>query len=262
MVGDQQLIKDNELIKNYSAIKPQCTIHLIIRLPGGGQDCVGCFGRSTLVSPCRCRTPYCKECIMRHCQSMVDKRQSTMRCSNCHEKWDLIKIQQLSGMSDAEFNKIAKQMSQNFVNTQPGIRECPGCQNYCERQDITKSKVYCRLCSKSGKPAEYCFQCSLPWRNSSSNTYCGNANCKSSSPLSLLPLAEYKRIGTIDNCPSLRLCPNCGIPIEHTKDCKQMECAICAKVFCFICLADWGSGNSHYFSTTCKPAPMQKSVPG
>ena len=130
---------------------------------------------------------------MRHCQSMADKKQSTMTCSTCHEKWDLIKIQRLSGISDTQFNKIAKQMSQNFVNTQPGIQECPGCQNYCERQDKTKSRVYCRLCSRAGKPAEYCFQCSLPWRNSSSNTYCGNPNCKSSNPLSLLPLAEYKK---------------------------------------------------------------------
>ena len=68
-----------------------------------------------------------------------------------------------------------------------------------------------------------------------------NSNCKSSGPLSLLPLADYKTIGSITNCPSLRLCPKCGIPIEHTRDCKRMECAICAKVFCFICLADWSS---------------------
>jgi len=78
----------------------------------------------------------------------------------------------------------------------------------------------------------------------------------------ILHSAPKKMIGNVE-CPSRRLCPNCGTRIEHKEDCKHMECPACSAEFCFICLSikqghGWPCGR---WNDPCVPAPVQLPAP-
>ena len=138
--------------------------------------------------------------------------------------------------------------------------ECPGCGCYGRREDKTKYRVHCQQCAAENKVADHCFRCAHTWKKPSSSTDCGNPECETNL-LELLTTAPIKRIAYSGvKCPSLRLCPKCGVIIEHAGQCKQMTCA-CSARFCFICLSIceggvWPCGD---YSYRCKVAPIQLS---
>ena len=145
-----------------------------------------------------------------------------------------------------------------------GVRECPGCGDFCLQADNTKKRVYCRQCARENKTAEYCFDCSRPWRNPSSHTKCGNAECNMETEL--LCSAPMKKIGNVE-CPSYRLCPKCNTGIEHKERCKHMTCPnkACKTKFCFICLSIQEGGrwpeSCGSYDSPCTPAPTQSTTP-
>lgn len=63
--------------------------------------------------------------------------------------------------------------------------------------------------------------------------------------------------------PSVRACPHCGALVQHTQDCKHMDCQACGKSFCFICLKvpnpGWQCGR---YNAKCTPAKRQMKIPG
>ena len=262
IVGNEQLREDSKLLQDYDSIKNNCTIFAVIRVPGGQDECLTCCNIKTLLkTPCKCeKAIYCAECIIRDVKTKVDYRNAKLVCPYCTEEWNLIEIQKTTGMgafSDAEFNKVSKKLAQNYINSEPGIRECPGCHTYCIRQDQKKNRFYCYICAKEKRKAEYCFQCSLPWKKPSSHVDCGNPNCESADPLSLLAVALKKQIGAMKDCPSLRMCPGCATIIEHKERCKQMHCKNCNTHFCFACL----TLGEYKCGSACAVAPVQTEIP-
>ena len=264
VVGGKEMRDDDKILQDYDDIKNYCTVFLVVRMPGGEDECLICCNQRVLLkAPCKCsKAIYCTDCIIRDIKYKVNYNNAKLVCPYCEKEWDLIQIQKAVGMnefSDADFNAVSKKMSQNYINREPGIRECPGCQSYCIREDQTKNKFYCLICAMENKQAEYCFQCSLPWKNDNSFVDCGNQNCESANPLSLLPKASRKEIGTIENCPSLRMCPGCAAIIEHEDGCNMMHCEKCGTDFCFICLTLDNECES--YSDTCTAAPIQTTIP-
>ena len=123
-----------------------------------------------------------------------------------------------------------------------------------------KNRVYCPICAKENKTAEYCFNCSRPWKNPPSNTDCGNEGCYMDAEI--LHSAPKKIIGGVE-CTSYRLCPNCSAKIAHKQDCKHIVCPTCNTEFCFICLSlkkndVWLCGS---YDDPCVPAPVQLPAP-
>ncbi|KAL0230234.1 hypothetical protein PCE1_003796 [Barthelona sp. PCE] len=58
----------------------------------------------------------------------------------------------------------------------------------------------------------------------------------------------------IDNVPSVRVCPNCLTPTEHSHGCKSMACPTCNCEFCFSCLS---LGHCGHFGQ-CSVASIQQ----
>ena len=280
--GQQRLIfagkqfEDDKNLADYS-IQAKNTVYLVLRLPGGmsqpfpagvpsfDEDCSICYNSPSLKMPCG--HFYCPDCVVRHSQNEVNNEAKTeIRCSvdTCKMEWKLSTIKRYGSMSNDEIDKLRNKLSENFMDRDPEIRDCPGCGCFCERIDYKKSKVYCQKCARENRTAEYCFHCSRPWKNPKSTINCGNSNCETGSEftLNLVRTAPYKDVVGV-RCPSIRLCPKCGCKIEHEELCKHMECPNCMIEFCFICLrtkrcGEWQCGE---FDDPCDVAPIQTVIP-
>ena len=47
-------------------------------------------------------------------------------------------------------------------------------------------------------------------------------------------------IANTKSCPN----PKCGRPIEKNQGCNHIQCKMCMKDFCWLCLGDWKDHNS------------------
>eukprot|EP01083_Nonionella_stella_P310083 1100417_1 len=116
-----------------------------------------------------------------------------------------------------------------------------------EEEDVVECKTIC-------KPFEFCFCCGKEWEP--------EHICNSSFILDLveiLSVAEVKKIGPVDDVPSIRCCPKCCQLIFHVDACKHMQCRECKTNFCFVCLKEYQNGawqcGSH--SDKCPAADRQ-----
>lgn len=275
LYGGKQLENDKDLA-DYPGLQSMSTIFLVMRLPGGSSNsrqfpvgipsfqefCSICYSKPSLKMPCS--HFYCPDCVFSYSWNEANShaKKTEIKCSKCESEWDLLVIQRYGSFSENEIDALAKKLSENFIRGKGEIRDCPGCGHYCQRQDKTKTRVYCQQCAKENREAEYCFYCSESWKNSSSTTHCGNSNCNINGILDIIHMAPQKKVIGVE-CPSLRLCPTCGGLIEHKEACKHMTCFFCSTDFCFICLRTkvnklWQCGA---YNTKCTPAPIQTVIP-
>ena len=271
--------EDDQTLADYG-VQPKHTVYLVLCLPDGShgsrsrpfpagvpcfnEPCSICYDSPSLKMPCG--HFYCPSCIVQHSWNEVKSggSKTEIKCFKDNKEWSLSIIQRYGSISDSEIDALAKKLSENFIkkNSNIVIRDCPGCQCYCEQMDKNKNKVYCRQCAKEKKVAEYCFHCSRPWMNPNSTTDCGNSNCGTGNILYLIHTAPYKEVIGV-RCPSIRLCPKCGCKIEHERDCKHMKCPTCFTEFCFICLrtkqgGQWQCGK---YRDKCAVAQIQTVIP-
>ena len=129
-----------------------------------------------------------------------------------------------------------------------------------EKTGISPNEQWLIFAGKQLNDKDYLNQ--YPALGAGSTIYLLKEECDTSgilAQMSIFPLTEVVGV----SCPSIRLCPNCGTPIEHTGGCKQMTCRPCQTDFCFICLriktsGSWQCGS---YNTKCAVAPIQTSVP-
>ena len=261
----------------YYGLQAKNTVYLVLRLPGGSYDselrpfppgipsfkepCLICCNSPCLKMPCG--HFHCPTCVVEYSWNEANSGTKTeIKCSDDETEWKLSIIQKYGSINDDEMDALKNKLSENFIMSNPNIRDCPGCGCYCERKDSTKSRVYCRLCAREGKEAEYCFYCSKTWKNLASTTECGNSDCDTGIILNIIRTAPYKVVVGV-SCPSIRLCPKCGCKIEHERDCKHMKCPTCKTEFCFICLRtkQCGAWQCGEYNDKCAVAPIQTAVP-
>ena len=150
-------------------------------------------------------------------------------------------------------------------------QQCPGCQTFVERRDLTNLSVSCTICTaEKGHTFEFCWQCLITWKGPAprsdkcENEECINPNLKTLASCITITLSQVSTPeGSAVQCPSLRACPTCGLIIEHdTADCKMITCTQCQKEFCFLCLKlrDECLMSSGHFSL-CTVAEKQTSIP-
>ena len=275
----KQLENDKNLV-DYPQLRSLSTIYLVARLPGGGSNksklSTNPEAISTYKKPCSlCLIPpshkmpcshfYCQSCVKLHSWNEVNENKRTeIKCFTCKSEWDLMLsvIQRYGSVSKNEMDALANKLSENYIYGTEEIRECPGCGYFCRPQDNTKTRVYCKQCAKENRNAEYCFYCSESWKNPLSKTNCGNPNCNPDAVLDYIRKAPKKKMVGVE-CPSVRLCPNCGGRIEHKGGCKHMTCIFCESCFCFICLKTQlnGSWQCGSYDSKCSPAPIQTVIP-
>ena len=293
-IDEQRLIfsgkqlEKSERLADYPQLGPRSTIFLVLRLPGGAElelsirarkpsrrlpksdePCMICYCNEgddpPLTMPCNqgkhtAMHPYCL--MMFSWNEVFDGKKSEIACPQCQTNWELDVIKKYGVASERETHLLSEGLSENFIQNDKNIVECPGCKSFCERINKTLPRVRCRICAKEGKNPEFCWYCLQGWKNQSSNTDCSNPSCNSSGVVAQIQKAPLKKIVGVMS-PSIRLCPNCGTALEHRQGCKQFQCKACHCNFCFICLrtkkdGSWQCGS---YNTKCVPAPIQERVP-
>lgn len=275
--GGKQL-EDDEPLTAYRTLGPRSTVFLVLRLPGGsvnksrqytphlpkGDDnCYICFTDcdETLLMPCdKVKHSMCPPCLVEYAWSEA-KKKSKICCALCGSEWGLEVIQEYGQVPIKEIDLLSETLSLTMIQSDPMISSCPGCASYCERKDIKNSRVHCRYCIKQGgKNSDFCWHCKQAWETSGNK--CGNPKCSAAGILAQVQNAPMTEVVGV-SCPSIRLCPKCGTPIEHKSGCKHMVCKACKGEFCFICLRlrvdrSWQCGS---YNTKCTAAPVQMDVP-
>ena len=279
-------LEDEDTLDEYPKLgNGGATLFLVLRLPGGSaipfdeykertlpthltksdEECFICFGDPALLMPCKKgKHSLCSSCLVTFAWNEVSCKTATViECPLCQTEWGLDIIEEYGQTSSEEIKLLAEGLSMNIIRSDPNIIDCPGCASYSQRKDNSNTRVHCRICKRNGrKNADFCWICLQPWGDSSSTKECGNPECSATGILTQIRDAPMTEVVGI-TCPSIRLCPCCGTPIEHTSGCKQMTCKSCNTKFCFICLrqrkdGSWQCGN---WNTKCKPAEKQTRVP-
>jgi E3 ubiquitin-protein ligase RNF19A len=273
-------LRDEVVLSEYM-IGDGMTIFLVQRLFGGAafkgadrplpshlpksQDiCTICAEVPCLSMPCG--HPYCSNCVAEHAwneASQTAKQRSEVNCCLCGKEWSFPVLKEYGAMTQEEVQLLANCLSTNYYRNNRGdFIQCPGCQIYCERVDKKSSRVRCYFCHKNKTLSDFCWYCKKAWKSGDTAATCGN--CNSDVLLKTVKDAPQKDIIGV-MCPSIRLCPKCGMQTEHIGRCKHITCAAakCKAKFCFICLrqqieGSWACGS---YNTKCSPAPIQTSVP-
>ncbi|KAF3837145.1 hypothetical protein F7725_004609 [Dissostichus mawsoni] len=106
------------------------------------------------------------------------------------------------------------------------------------------------------KTYQFCWQCMKEWTGLHERDLQLLQTCKTLS----LPAVE----GVAD-CPSVRVCPTCGMKVEHSQQyCKNIDCPRCHVVFCFVCLklkSECCKTSSPYKICPSGVAPRQAAIP-
>ena len=282
------LIDDSTL--GSSSIRNGSTVFLVLRLPGGSKlkegykhyfdkmrtfpadaprhtdPCSICYDEDIPALRMPCKHGICSGCLMNRAWTDVSSNgKSMVSCPFCGNEWPPHIIWKYGNATAQEMDLLEEGMSMNYVNKNPDISDCPGCNNYFERKDKASNRINCMICSKMGKPASYCIHCFKPWNNGQSNRECGNPGCNAAALLDMLRNAPKLTPKYLHNVtvPSRRACPECGVIIELKEGCKHMECIQCHTNFCFVCLqkSQGGSWECGRHNTPCAVAPVQERIP-
>ena len=164
--GGKELENDKELTA-YPALQSMSTLYLVMRLPGGAsystfsvrnrisQDqkcCSVCYDTQTsLKMPCD--HYFCPSCVVQYSRNEANRKEkkTEIKCFKCGTEWDLSVIQRYGSLSENEIDALANKLSENFIYSSREIRNCPGCGNFCQRKDKSKTRVYCENVMKRNK---------------------------------------------------------------------------------------------------------------
>lgn len=152
----------------------------------------------------------------------------------------------------------------NKRHKDPSCKNCPTCGVLCKRYSAKSPMVRCNNCSKfKGINFVFCWFCLDAW---TFDHNCGDGHLnptQASQVQEILNNCEKITVqySNVPNVPSLRLCPNCMLLIEHAEQCKEVLCVSCKTSFCFICLSvkpSHGKLACGGYNTPCNVAPIQK----
>lgn len=147
--------------------------------------------------------------------------------------------------------------------------QCPQCKTSVERMGLSNLCVQCVVCTAVQKKKFYfCWQCLKPWKGSGPRSdRCDNDGCENKD-LQLLQTCktiDLPDVKGVTSCPAIRLCPTCGLRVEHNrKHCKNIKCPRCKMEFCFVCLKlkrECSQTSSPYDICPSGVAPRQTSIP-
>jgi ariadne-1 len=133
-----------------------------------------------------------------------------------------------------ELQKYKRWMCLSFTEENHMIKWCPN--NQCEYgvQKMIDYQIRIVNC-KCGQ--SFCFECSKEMHQPASCDMVKRWETKNSS--------ESENINWI--LANTKQCPNskCTRPIEKNQGCNHMQCKMCQKEFCWLCLGDWKEHNSN-----------------
>ncbi|XP_035639608.1 uncharacterized protein LOC118392081 [Oncorhynchus keta] len=211
------------------------------------------------------------------CRSLLDQDQYKFKCPalkdgtlvKCCEAWAYSEVRRLAVLTADEMQYFEKKMAILAATEYCEYKQCPGCNTYVERADLSNLNVRCSVCTADkGHVYEFCWQCLKQWKGPGPRSdRCDNDGC-TNKELQLLmncPTTSLPQVEGVTACPSIRACPTCGQMVEHDKTgCKNIICTRCNVEFCFVCLKlkpECLKTSSHYRACSAGVAPRQTSIP-
>ncbi|KAI5104234.1 hypothetical protein C0J45_5860, partial [Silurus meridionalis] len=210
------------------------------------------------------------------CRSLLDQAKYKFLCpalkngttNRCGAEWKYMEVRRIALLTQEEQNYFEEKMAELAAAKYCEYNQCPGCNSYVERQDLTNLCVRCIVCTAdSGKRYEFCWQCLKIWKGPAPRSdKCENSGCVNQKLEKLLK-CENIILPQVQNlkCPALRACPTCGNLVEHdTTGCKNIICNCCNIEFCFSCLklkTECLKTSSYYIPCSNGVAPRQTSIP-
>ena len=279
--------EDSRTLGSYPNFQNGSNVTIVFRLKGGSKtiqvttprglapgvlaskvDCPikTCCSDTTPKTKMPCGHGICAGCLMNFAWSEVSNNKSDVRCFQCDTEWSLVIIKRYGNATDQEMRLLDEGLTRNAIRMDPGIWECPGCDNYCTRIDTTKMRVTCGICQKQKANAQdYCCKCLRAWKNNNSKVECGYGDCIAGSFKIILESASMISSTYLPNVkfPSKRACVECGVIVVHIGGCKHVICKLCKIEFCFVCLRRKVDGSSPCGNhrSECALAPIQQDIP-
>ena len=201
------------------------------------------------------------ESLTTYCMTLLTSGKHEFGCPyvnpDCGQVWDFYTVQRHALLTKKELEEFEIKISVNYITTDKQIKTCPRCQSHCERKKPEDIRVICPVCSRNMTQLyEFCWLCLFTWQTQSLDE-CGNVHCSGENPRKkILRECPKKIINGVSNCPSVRVCPKCGLMIEHTDGCNQMSCR-CGQNFCFICLKLTNSNGNYQCNGHCTITAIQ-----
>ncbi|XP_076016448.1 E3 ubiquitin-protein ligase DDB_G0292642-like [Genypterus blacodes] len=210
------------------------------------------------------------------CRSLLDQGQYMFRCpalkegtTQCNALWSYQEVRRMADLSVEEMQHFEETMPRLVAAKCYDFQECPQCKSNVERKNPLNLCVKCTICTADrGKPYFFCWQCYKEWKGHNSRSdRCDNEGC-TNKDVALLQTCEtisLPEVKGVTHCPSVRVCPTCGMKVEHNrKHCKNILCPRCQVTFCFVCLKlkrECCKTSSPYGACRDGVAPRQTSIP-
>jgi len=149
--------------------------------------------------------------------------------------WDWLTCCDAANLSQEEMIKYDQLRMDRKLNKI--YSACPTCEKICSKPEQWS---YLRVNCGQGC-GDFCWNCKCKWIGVGLSI-CSNKGCDKSEFNKILNDCKIKSLSSEDfiysntSMPSIRACPKCDTLIEHTQNCKHMQCVACKFYFCFICL--------------------------
>ncbi|XP_056156525.1 uncharacterized protein LOC130130746 [Lampris incognitus] len=214
--------------------------------------------------------------LTRWCRSLLDQGQYELRCpaltkgvAQCKAVWSYPEVRRLAALTVGEMQYFEERISRLAAANYCDAQQCPGCKTAIERKNPSNLCVKCIICTADRKQACYfCWQCLKPWKGTGPRSdRCDNNGCinKDLELLQICRSIDLPDVTGVTSCPSVRLCPTCGIRVEHNRrHCKNIVCPRCQVEFCFVCLKtkrECSKTSTPYRMCHSGVAPRQTAVP-
>ncbi|XP_068443992.1 E3 ubiquitin-protein ligase RNF19A-like [Clinocottus analis] len=210
------------------------------------------------------------------CRSELDKGNYKFRCcalvegnKQCNKLWSYPEVCRLADLSVEEMEYFEDNMARLAAAEYCEVQTCPRCKTSVERKDLSNLCARCTVCTADRKKAyDFCWQCRRKWKGPGPRSdRCDNDDCIDGN-LELLQTCNTISLPAVEgvtHCPSVRVCPTCGMKVEHSQQyCKNILCPRCQVEFCFVCLKlkrECCKTSSPYRICPGGVAPRQTSVP-
>lgn len=224
---------------------------------------------------------YCYKCLRETVKRAVSQYKSRVECPRRCGYFDFDTVLFCCHFDEEKEADLLYEYEVNELKKQ-GARACPGCQNYVTKpKEIIGNRVRCPNSSCKWNSNDFCFLCGSEWKNELSNYKCGSEECEDDfimfvdSQIKESSTRSYTysvKVGTIENIPIKRLCPNpsCHHLIVWEDKCKHLTCKRCDHGYCQSCLKAWSTCKCGWcrenepprcdLDKKCTPAPTQDVI--
>mmetsp|Transcript_47457 Transcript_47457/g.42550 ORF Transcript_47457/g.42550 Transcript_47457/m.42550 type:complete len:390 (+) Transcript_47457:32-1201(+) len=217
----------------------------------------------------RCRHGMTKDTLYQYVKSKYESGDKYIKCphideythTKCDTKWYHPSIKNVllyENMNDNKSHiplqdilKLDVMCAQNVIKNECMMAHCKQCDTWIYRDKLSDNlcsstmfdpRTKCPKCENL-----FCWQCNEEWEDEKSMVCTKNCTFNfRAEVLQIIEACPTKKIGRVEDVPSIRCCPQCLQLINHTDACKHVKCRNCQCDFCFVCMGvkngEWQCG--------------------